>query len=339
MAKKLKIILTFTLIGILIGLCYSILKKPTYEAKLVFLLNDSKSVGVGSLNALAGQLGLGGQSGLNVSEDRVFYLGYSKRIIGGALLSINDNGETLGDRLIAIRKLKEAWTKDTILNQFNSFKARSISTLSLPENKALDQLVQLVLLSKKYSVDSYKKKVASLVGSQNSGMMFVSFEFSDESFAKDFVQSVFNELSSFYAISAIKSLQTNYDLISYREDSLRLELQLLEGQMATTIDDNFQVNKFIGKVSENRLRRKLEILYLFYAEVIKNKEVAKFNLEQERPVFQVVDGPMLPLEAKFKSKVVYSSLAGFGMLLLGIIFFTIIYLWQIWQSNKQFFIS
>jgi len=335
--KKIKPIIAFAILGIAIGLTYTFLKKPTYEAKLVFLLNDSKSVGMGNLSALAGQLGLGGQSSVSVSEDRVFYLAYSKRIIGGALLARNAQGETLGDRLIAIRKLKAAWGKDTILNRFESFTSKEIRNLSIVENKAMDQLIQLILLSKKYAVDSYKKKVASLVGSQNSGMMYVSFEFSDELFSKDFVQAIFNELSSFYEISAVKSLQNNYDLISSREDSLKQALQLVEDQMAATIDGNFQVNKFIGKVGENRLRRKLEILNLFYAEVIKNKEVAKFNLEQERPVFQIVDEPLLPLEAKYKSKVVYASLAGFGLLLLGIAYFTFLYVWQIWLNNKQLF--
>jgi hypothetical protein len=335
--EKIKVIFGFLVVGLIIGISYAILKKPTYEAKLVFMLNDSKSVNMGNLSALAGQLGLGGQSGLNVSEDRVFYLAYTKRIIGGALLSKNDQGVSLGDRLIAIRSLKAAWGKDSILNQFESFKAKEISQLSKPENKAIEQLIQIILLTKKYGVDSYKKKVSSLVGSQNSGMMYVSFEFTDELFSKDFVAAVYEELSNFYSIAAIKSLQNNYDLISSREDSLKLALQVIEDQMATTIDNNFQVNKFIGKVGENRLRRKLEILNLFYAEVIKNKEVAKFNLDSERPVFQIVDEPMLPLEAKYKSKAVYASLAGFGFLMMGIGLFTLVFMKQNGMLSKQFF--
>ena len=107
--KKTKISIGFTLLGLSIGLTYAVIKKPTFEAKLVFMLNDAKSANVGGLSALAGQLGLGQSSGLNVSEDRVFYLAYTKRIIGGALLTQNEQGETLGDRLIALRNLKANW--------------------------------------------------------------------------------------------------------------------------------------------------------------------------------------------------------------------------------------
>ena len=334
---KYRIIVAFVLLGFFIGLSYAIVKKPTYEAKLVFMLNDAKSSNMGGLSALAGQLGLGQSSGLNVSEDRVFYLAYTKRIIGGALLSKNDQGETLGDRLIYLRNLKSSWENDTVLSKFQSFHSKEINQMSKLENMAMDQLIQIVLLSKKYVVDSYKKKVSSLVGSQSSGMMFVSFEYTDELFSKDFVKSIYNELSNFYSMVAIKSLQNNFDLISAREDSLKLALQEIEDQMAYTIDNNFQVNKFIGKVGENRLRRKLEILNLFYAEVIKNKEVAKFNLDQERPIFQVVDEPMLPLEAKFKSKVVYSLLAGFGFLFLGIGLLSLFYIKSLWPLNKKSF--
>lgn len=333
--KKAKLSIGFTLVGLAIGLTYALVKKPTFEAKLIFMLNDAKSANVGGLSALAGQLGLGQSTGLNVSEDRVFYLAYTKRIIGGALLTKNEQGETLGDRLIAIRDLKANWSQDTVLSKFQSFTAKEISQMSKAENMAMDQLIQLILLSKKYIVDSYKKKVSSLVGSQSSGMMFVSFEYTDELFSKDFVQAVYNELADFYSMVAIKSLQNNYDLISIREDSLKNALQEVEDQMAYTIDNNFQVNKFIGKVGENRLRRKLEILNLFYAEVVKNKEVAKFNLDQERPVFQVVDDPMLPLEAKYKSKLVYSFLAAFGFLLLGLGMQTIVFIRTVWPIYKK----
>lgn len=332
--KKALIIIIFTILGVLLGFFYAFFKKPSYEAKLVFILNDSKSVNMGNLTSLVGQLGIGGQTGLNVSEDRVFYLANTKRIIGGALLKKNSQGQTLGDKLILLRKLKLGWEKDTILNHFNYFKASKVEDLTMAENKAMDQLIQIILSSKKYVVDSYKKKVASLVGSQNSGIMYVSFEFSDEDFAKDFVKGIYGELSNFYSISAIKSLQNNYDLISNREDSLKRELQVVEDQVATTIDNNFQVNKFVGKIGENRLRRKLEILNLFYAEVIKNKEIAKFNLDQERPVFQVVDEPMLPLEAKFKSKIVYSLLGGFGFMLICISFLISTFLLKNWNSSK-----
>lgn len=332
--NKSKVLAGFLILGLLIGLAYAIFKKPTFEAKLVFMLNDNKSNNLGGLSALAGQLGLGQTTGLNVSEDRVFYLAYTKRVIGGALLNKSSNNLTLGDKLIEIRNLKAAWGKDSILCQFDKFVSKEISQLSRVENKAIDQLIQIILLSKRYSVESYKKKVSSLVGSQSSGMMYISFEFIDELFAKEFVEAVYNEMSNFYSLVAVKSLQNNYDLISSREDSVRKVLRDLEDQMAITIDDNFQVKKYIGKVNENRLRRNIEILNLFYAEVIKNKELARFNLEQDKPVFQIVDSPMLPLEAKFKSKIVYSLLAGFALLFMFIGFYSISFFYLKWKNGE-----
>ncbi|MFY8190021.1 MAG: lipopolysaccharide biosynthesis protein, partial [Bacteroidia bacterium] len=45
--EKIKVIFGFLVVGLIIGISYAILKKPTYEAKLVFMLNDSKSVNMG----------------------------------------------------------------------------------------------------------------------------------------------------------------------------------------------------------------------------------------------------------------------------------------------------
>jgi hypothetical protein len=333
--SKAKWVIGFGFFGIIVGFSYALLKKPTYEAKLIFMINDSKPSNIGNLGSVFGQLGLGGNSGLNVSEDRIFYLAFTRRIIGGALLNRDSKGGTLGDKFIEIQNLKNGWQNDTILNRFKSFSSKNVNELNFVESKAMDQLIQIILLSKRYIVDSYKKKVTSLVGSQNSGMMFISFEFKDDLFAKAFVIEIFNELSSFYSISTIKSLQNNYDLICAREDSLKQELKTIEDQFAFTADGNFQVNKFIGKVHENRLRRQLEILNLFYSEVIKNKEVARFNLDQEKPVFQIIDEPSLPIEPKFKSKAVYGTLAGIGFIMLSIGVFSLLYLKMFLKEKSQ----
>jgi uncharacterized protein involved in exopolysaccharide biosynthesis len=84
--------------------------------------------------------------------------------------------------------------------------------------------------------------------------------------------------------------------------------------------------RFKGKLNEQRLRRDVNILNILYAESIKNKELAKFNLEQDRPVFQLVDTPMAPLDIKGKSMLTYGFLGMFVLAFLGIGFFSLLYL-------------
>lgn len=100
-------ILIICLIGALLGLAYSILKKPTYTAVCSFVLDDSKSGGgmgqYGGLAALAG-INLGGGGGSTIFEgDNIMELYKSRTMIEKTLLnSCNFNGkkELLIDRFL-----------------------------------------------------------------------------------------------------------------------------------------------------------------------------------------------------------------------------------------------
>ena len=92
-------------------------------------------------------------------------------------------------------------------------------------------------------------------------------------------------------------------------------------ETADALDQAVGVFKFKGKIKQARLRKDNELLSLMYAEVIKNKEIAKFNLDQEKPVFQIIDQPSLPLEQHIKSKIVFTALGG---IVIGFILFLLL---------------
>lgn len=304
-------------IGGIIGFTYAFLSKPKYQAKLVFLLNESKAGSINPLSALAGQLGLS-QVSPSISEDRILFLASTKNILGSALLSEFEPGVRIGDTLMGILHMREGILKDTSLVSFTNFKAHTIEEMSFAENKIMDDLINHILISKKLVVETYKKKVSSFVGTQNNGILIVSFEDKHEMLSLKLTHAIYDRLSEFYTKAVTKSLQANYDLLDRREDSLRQVLTEVEVETASAIDDSYQVIRYKGKIREGRLKRELEILNIMYAEVIKNKELAKFNLEQERPVFQLIDEPMLPLEKHEKSKLLFTSLGaiGFGLMAL-----------------------
>ncbi len=315
------------LIGFAAGFAYVKLSPVKYEAKLSFIVNDAKSISQNPIAALAGQLGASG-SNVNVSDDRILFLITTKRILGQSLLAVIDEEKiTIADKLIALNSYKKNWDKkDTSLQNFSHFTSTNIENLSYVENKIMDFLISKILKSNDLQSDAVKKKTSSFVGQSSSGIILISYKSKDELLSKKLVDAIYYNLSDFYTQIITKSLKANLDLVSQRLDSTKRIMERSEVAAANEMDISNKIIRFSGKVNEARLRKQTELLNVLYAELLKNKEIAKFNYDQEKPVFQVIDKPSFPLEELSKSIVIYSIIGAFLFSFICLIYITVLFL-------------
>lgn len=307
--QKRRVFFYAAILGVIVGASYAKFAKVKYKSQLVFLINESKSSAVSPLGVLAGQFGLG-QVGPAVSEDRLGFIYSSREILGGALLHKFENGICLGDSLINIKKWRSGFEKDTFLIHFNGFTGSDPDKLSKVENKVLNMLIDDLLLSKQLTFEALKKKSTGFVSTPNSGIVIIAYENANEAICKELPRAIYDELSTFYSEAVTYSLQSNFDLIAQRADSLGEVLINLERETANAMDEGYDVFKFKGRLAENRLKRNLQIVEVLYGEVIKNKELARFNLDQEKPVFQIIDEPLYPLDIKERSMLLFGLVGG-----------------------------
>lgn len=332
--KKFLIAVIVGLLGLGIGLYYAINYKPYFVSQLSFIINDGKSSSIGALSAIAGQLGIGG-TGPSITDDRIMFLLSSKKILGSVLLKkIEGTNETIGEGMISAFKLSSAIKSDSIMNDFGGFKSQEIEKINKQESYALDIIINFIKISNRFKVESVKRKANSLYGNQSNGIISLSFECRNEILAKEFINAIYFELTKFYSESMLRNLQNNYDLLSFRADSIGKLLYLTENESAIASDNSYNVFRFQGKVDEFRLRKEVEMLNVLYIEVLKNKEIAKFTLDQERPLFQLVDEPILPLEKKVKSIPVFGFLGFFMFTLFGLFLLTLMFLSK--KENRSF---
>jgi len=314
------------LLGGALGFCYAYFNKTKYEAKLSFIINESKASTQNPLAALASQLSIVSSS-LNLSEDKILFLISTKKILGQSLLAnYEESNKCIADKLIEILKIKQKYKKDADIKVFDLFRNRKLEKLSYAENKIIDILISYIIKSNDLTFESVKKKTNSIVAQTASGIILISYKSEDEILSQKFVKSIYNNLSDFYIETITKNLKASYELVLKREDSLKMVISNFEYQTADAFDNAIGVYKFRGKIQQNRLRRDTEILNAMYAEVLKNREIAKFNLEQERPVLQIIDEPTLPLEQHFKSKIIFTILGIVGYTFLFFSFLSIYFL-------------
>jgi hypothetical protein len=93
------------------------------------------------------------------------------------------------------------------------------------------------------------------------------------------------------------------------------ELKNAEYRYASHKDSNFGVQRAKGLLDEIRLKRDVEILNIMYGEIVKNLELSKFTLINNKPLLNIIDRPNLPLEGNkisvVKAFILFSILGGF----------------------------
>ncbi len=311
------------LIGIATGVLAILVvtfQKPVYKAKLSFLLNENDpgmSFNISSLAGLAGLSGLGG--GVNVSEDKLIFLANSRALIGSTLLcktNIDGKDDILANHYIRKFKLDKGFKKDTVLENFDGFANDKTNKLSYQENKAIDIIIKQITDQKKYGIEVKKK--AGIVA-QWAGVVSLEFKDVHEEIAKVFIDTLYGKLSEYYTQKAIGRQLRTYNLIKHRADSIQGLLTEAENRGANLADENIKLFRMRGRLEIERSKRDVEMLTLMYAEVIKNLEMAKFNLDNQTPVFQIVDTPTYPLYYKKTSR----SLAGIAGAFFGALAFVI----------------
>src|SRR4051812_30019317 len=111
-----KTLVLVLLAGAIAGALTAFLWKPTYTARLTFVIDDGKSSGgAGGLSALAGQFGVnldgaGGSNGV-LAGDNILELIKSRDLIKATLLTPYDSTQTLADKYAATYKLNKKWLK------------------------------------------------------------------------------------------------------------------------------------------------------------------------------------------------------------------------------------
>ncbi len=309
--KKWKLLFLAGIIGGALGLTYALLKKPVYEAGMSFMINEAEKGGIGSLAMLAGQLGIGGGMA-NISDEKVLFLLQSDQILGNALLKeIESNGkkDLLVNFYITEFNTTKRWKNDTILENFNHFTNRSLNALTYEEHKALRSIMKEIIDSKDFQAQSTKR--ATLVGNTQGGIITIAYKSNSENIAKNLIEHVTNELSEFYISRSIQRQQNNYRTIENRADSIKSLISEKEITLARTKDENMRMIRAQGRLSELRLSKEIEMLYAMFAEVVKNMEIAKFNLEISTPIFQIIDKPYFPLKMEKTSKLISIIIGGF----------------------------
>jgi len=296
--RRWKLILLGFLAGAALGLTYSFLKKPLFDAELSFAIQDDNSGGgkLGAAVGLASQFGIdlsGSNIGGAFSGDNLLELLRSRAMVEKSLLTsvtINGKQETLADLYITFNKLRQRWAEDPVLKNIQFLPNADRSKFTLSQDSLLGVFYHTIL-KKNLNVDKVDKDLS---------IVTIKVETKNELFSKYFTEAMAKTVSDFYIESKTKKSSQNVNVLQKLTDSVRSELNAAITGVATTSDINPNANPTLQilKVPSQRRQVDVEANGAMLTELVKNLELAKISLRKETPLIQIIDTPILPLEEK-----------------------------------------
>ena len=335
--KHLVTLAIISLLGGVLGIYYAISDKPTYFAKLNFTVDKNQSSGglMSSLSGIAGMLGVGGGSA-GTSLDRVTELISSDKITSKALFKkviINGKEDFIINHFILLENLKEKWNinKDTIsANVSFNESINTINGLSFAQRKVFKQIKNNLF------AENLNESVVSQYFNLKTGIVHIESKYSNELFAIELANAVYEELLNFYINETQNKTQKNVDILIRKVDSIQLALNQVQELSASAADQTFYAVTQKNKIDLKKLVVQEQMLVLMYGEAQKNLETFKVMNDSESPPLTLVDYPYSPIEPVSRSPIIF--------LIIGLIIptsFTILFyrIRIIYEKEKSQFIK
>lgn len=304
-----KIIILAVIIGSVIGLTYSFIKKPIYRATLTFALEDEKQGGaLGGAMGLATSLGIdiGGGGGSIFAGSNLTELFKSRTMVEKTLLSpvfIGGKKISLAEMYIQNREWRQKWDKNPKLKNLQ-FLPKGDRKLFTRTHDSILGVIYKDLSSSYLSVAQKDKKVS---------IISIDVSSNNELFSLYFTEALAKQVGEFYIETKSKKARMNMKILERQTDSVRSELNSAITGVAVANDNTFNLNPALNVRRAPSAKRQVDVQAntAILTELVKQCELAKVTLRKETPLIQVIDRPIMPLPNERFGKIKGIVLGGF----------------------------
>ena len=309
--KKKFAILSVSALCLVIGVLFSMSSDVKYNAELTFVVEAEQQSGgsLGAMSGIASQFGfdIGGSSSTTFTQENILELLRSRGVVEAALMQngiVNGKNDLLIEHYLNINKVKDGWEDDLTSLSFHSKLTQTHDSISGGIYRSISE-----------------DRLEIELQSDEANIINLSFVSLNEEFAKQFVESLINQMSKMYITHQTAQASNTLDFLQDRADSVFMELEIAEEEFAKVKDINQRIVKASGRLKELQLMRRVEVLNAMYLELVKNLEISKITLLNKTPIIQIIDKPILPLEDEKISKSLAGILGAFLGGFLSISFF------------------
>ena len=322
--SKIKLLGLLIVLGGVLGLAYYFITSPKYQATATFIVEE-KSSGSG-LAGMAGQLGFdissltGGNAGL-FDGDNILEIIKSRNIIESVLLSKVDIADSANNKTLADLYYETSGLKNKLEGKSNDLANLNFSNIKNGAGHTILQDSVLFIMIEKINKDNLNVQRTNKKGS----IISISTYSTNPQFSKLFSERLLNETSEMYIKIKVGNLSSNINRLQNKADSLQSLLNRTSYQSAAlnTFDANEAYKS--SAVPEEMSQRDKLVLNTLYAEVVKNVEILRISLINQKPIIQVLDLPKFPLVNQQKSFLIIELIGLLAGLVIGLLYLLLAY--------------
>lgn len=310
--SKWVLLLVVSLVGVMIGYCYSKYSKIEYQAKTSLIVDDNSQSqsDLGILGALVG--GTEANPGL-FSGDNLMWLYTSDNMLQKTLLTQDTaTGKLLLNKFIAIdKKIKKIISKTKTKTFYDNVMFEELDQKQMYVISTCCNLIR-----NKYLKVDKEKNAASIIS--------VTIISSGESFSKLFCDYLVSNVNSFYIST---KTQKTLDQIKVLERKVQeydrdINRNMYEAAGAIQSIPNPNQNLQVIKVEPQRRNIDVQVNSTLYSQMVLQLEASKVALSKETPILQIIDKSQYPLLRVKPSLILWIFVLGIGMpiVTIGILF-------------------
>jgi hypothetical protein len=322
--SKIKLLALLIVLGGVFGLVNYFITSPKFQATATFIVEE-KSSGSG-LAGMAGQLGFdissltGGNAGL-FDGDNILEIIKSRNIVESVLLSRIDVTDSANNKTLADLYYETSGLKNKLEGKSNELANFNFSNIKKGAAHSILQDSVLYIMIDKINKENLNVQRTNKKGS----IISINTVSSSPQFSKLFSERLLNETSEMYVKIKVGNLSSNITRLQNKADSLQALLNRTSYQSAAlnTFDANEAYKS--SAVPEEMSQRDKLVLNTLYAEVVKNVEILRISLINQKPIIQVLDLPKFPLVNQQKSFLFIELIGIFTGLVIGLLYLLLAY--------------
>lgn len=244
--------------------------------------------GGGGISGLLGAVGIGKDGNLN--PEKVIEIANSNVVVIDLILSkYGPDDEYVGNMILEAYDYREEWAEDNP-NWLNfRFQHADLTKFTSLENAALKRLINIITTS------NVAPMLRWVFHDEDANYYQVTINTASSILSEAIDEVSFQQIKNYFENKELKGFLDHREILEYKSDSLRV---LLEGKIYEL--GRFQDQNRNNISSQSTIRTKLlegQIggISQAYQEILRNFELADYQVRSRTPVFLVIDKPLYPL--------------------------------------------
>ena len=312
--KRRSLIIKCCVVGVVLGLVVGFSIPKTYKAKAVFTPETQQRIGAG-VSSIASMMGVSLDNSMDAIDVEMYpdVVGSTPFLFNLLDLQVQTKDGKIDTTLTEyiLNHQKKAWWSHVMGAPFK------LIGLVMPDEEGEEEDAELVMTNlpkaERRVMKSLRNDIHVLVD-KKTGMTSMSIEMQDPYVAATVLEAVVENLKTYVSDYRTSKARQDVENLSVICEERRQDYYAAQQAYAKYTDANKNVVLNSTKAEAQRLQQEMNLAYQVYSQVATQLEGARIKVQQDKPVFAVLEPVTVPYKKSAPSKakilVVFTLLSG-----------------------------